>query len=103
MSMPNFKDFINSVEDNAKLLELRSSTTKLASKISGSLVSAPIGLSNYESEKFGSEVSKLAHSDEVLTELSNEIGKPREVETEDEFVERAKSSLVNILRNKLLK
>jgi len=101
--MPNFKDFVNSVKDNPKLLELRSSTTELATKISGSLISAPIGLSNSESEKFGSEVTKLAHSDEVLNELSKEIGKPKEVETEDEFVERAKSSLANILRNKLLK
>lgn len=54
-------------------------------------------------EEFSHKVSELATSDVVLNKLSDDIGEPRELETEDEFVDRAKLALTNILKNKLSK
>ena len=45
---------------------------------------------------------ELANSNEVIDELSNAIGKPKNDETEEEFVKRAKITFENILRKKLL-
>jgi len=101
--VPNFKDFVNSVKNKSEALESMPSSTELAKKISGSLISAPINISHSQSKKFATQLTKISHSEDVLTELSNAIGKPKEMESEDEFVERAKSTLANILRTKLIK
>ena len=96
--MSNFKKFYN---ENKNKNKLQSSSTELAVRISSSL-SLELS-SNNEKEKFSKDVATLAYSDEVLTELNNEIGTVKETESEDEFVSRAKSSLADILRKKLLK
>lgn len=54
-------------------------------------------------EEFSHKVSELATSDFVLNKLSDDIGEPKELETEDEFVDRAKLALTNILKNELSK
>lgn len=51
-------------------------------------------------EEFSKKVSNYAASKEVISTLSDEIGTPKEDESEDEFVERAKTTLKNILRKK---
>ncbi len=101
--MPNFKDFVNSLKNTPKALNGNSASNELATKISSSLILSSVNISNYEGDEFGNKVTKLAHSEEVLTELSSAIGMPEETESEDEFVERAKSTLTSILRSKLLK
>ena len=51
-------------------------------------------------EEFSQKVSDYASSEEVISTLSDEIGTPKEHESEDEFVDRAKTTLKNILRKK---
>lgn len=104
--MSNLKDFLKS-EQNKSQTQIGSScalsTSILANSISNSLIkNNMMSLSSSDSEKFGREVANIAYSDEVISELSREIGKPKESETENEFVNRGKSALANILRKKLL-
>ena len=51
-------------------------------------------------EEFSKKVSNYAASKEVISTLSDEIGTPKEDESEDEFVDRAKTALKDILRKK---
>lgn len=69
---------------------------------------APVGIglalagfnsSQEEAEKFSKQVAEYATSDEVISAVSDEVGEPKQNETEDEFVERA----TNVLRNILIK
>ncbi len=101
--MADFKEFLFSKKNKPQSLGLNSSSTGLALKISSTLDSASLSISNTEREKFGSEVAQLAYSHEVLSDLSHQIGKPKHNESEDEFVERAKSALASILKSKILK
>ncbi|MFQ2147958.1 hypothetical protein ACK33U_04955 [Aeromonas jandaei] len=106
--MSSLKDFIKSQKNKSQTLIGPSSTLNtnaraLVNNISNYIVTAnATSLSSSDSEKFGHEVVKIAYSDEVISELSREIGKPKESETEDEFVNRGKLTLANILRKKLL-
>lgn len=99
--MSNFKDFVKSRAGQKAISP--SSSQSLTTQISGSLATTAINISSSDREKFSSEVVQVANSDEVLTELSESIGDPKENESEDEFVERAKSTLAKILKNKLMK
>lgn len=99
--MSNFKKFVKS--SRTKQVINSSSSQELAIKISGTLAAAGVSLSSGEQEKFSDEVVQVANSDEVLTELSDSVGDPKESESEDEFVERAKSTLAKILKQKLMK
>ena len=98
--MDDFKYFINRETRNRKL----SFSSEIASVIPRQLSTAStISLSRSDRDKFSSEVAQLASSDEVMSELSDSLGKPRECETENEFVDRAKSLFTNILKRKLTK
>ena len=99
--MSNFKDFIKSRSEQKMISS--SSAQGLATQVSGAIVTSGLSISSNDREKISSEVVQVANSDEVLAELSESIGEPKENESEDEFVERAKSTLANILRNKLMK
>lgn len=66
-------------------------------------LSSLINISNNEATDFSRKISELATSNDVITELSDEIGMPRNHETEDQFVDRAKSTLTRILKRKLSK
>lgn len=99
--MSNFKDFVNSSHKN-EIIKL-SSSQELATMISSSLTVSTLSITALDSKKFGDEVVKIAYGDEVLTELSQAIGDPKETESEDEFVERAKSTLSKILKRKFIK
>lgn len=50
--------------------------------------------------EFSQEVSNYSVSKEVIVQLSNEIGPPHGHENEDQFVERAKRVLKQILKKK---
>lgn len=104
--MSDFKEFVKSTHQN----ELsNSSSLELTTRISGILAAtvpsifSGSSISNADREKFSEEVVKAANSDEVLTELSQEIGEPKETESEDEFVESAKTTFAKILKRKLMK
>jgi hypothetical protein len=99
--MSNFKDFVKS-RAGQKMIS-SSSAQGLATQISGTIATTVLSISSNDREKFSSEVVQVANSDEVLAELSESIGDPKENESEDEFVERAKSTLAKILKNKLMK
>ena len=99
--MSNFKDFVKSRAGQNMISS--SSAQSLTTQISGTLATTGLSISSNDREKFSSEVVQVANSDEVLAELSESIGDPKENESEDEFVERAKSTLAKILKNKLMK
>lgn len=101
--MSSFKEFVDSVKNAPISLENNSSKKGLVTQINQSLALSEMSISNSDSEAFASEVTELAHSNEVLTELSNKIGKPYKTESEDEFVDRAKLTFAKILSGKLLK
>ncbi len=58
-------------------------------------------ISNSKKEKFSNEVNHLVNSDEFLDNLSDEIGTPKQSESEDEFVFRAKETMKSLLRKRL--
>ncbi len=51
--------------------------------------------------EFGKKVSEIAHSEEFINQFSDEIGAPLASESEDQFVQRAKSAMAKMLRKKL--
>ncbi|MEJ2795762.1 hypothetical protein WAE56_20355 [Iodobacter sp. LRB] len=99
--MRDFKEFVKSSQ--RKQIINSSSSQELTANISNTLAITALTISSGDRENFSSEVVKVANSDEVLTELSQSIGEPKEKESEDEFVERAKSALAKILKQKLIK
>lgn len=60
-------------------------------------------ISKEDATKFHDHAAQLATSDDVISELSNKLGVPKENETENEFVKRAKTILFDILQQKLIK
>lgn len=98
--MNNLKDFIKTKE-----ITNIPSTTTIQIAIMGGLSSAfnQSSLQTKEKEKFSEAVSQIAKSDEVITELSEALGMPKDSESEDEFVKRGKAILTNILKRRLIK
>lgn len=66
----------------------------------GLLAQIPLLDGGEQVSEFSKEVAEYATSSDVVIALGNEIGKPRPIETEDEFVERASLALRIILRRK---
>lgn len=105
-SKESFKDFFKSDKNPDRMLPpgQRSSaigTAGIAFALAG--IALPEGaLSRGESrEEFAAKVSSLSHSDEFISEFSEEIGTPMDTETEDQFVARAKKAMADLLRKKL--
>jgi hypothetical protein len=106
----DFKDFFKSAKTENNLLSKSDSEIAIAHTIATSAMSLVSHFGsvsgsnlNKEKEKFSAEVSKLAHSDDFIETLSKDIGKPRDSESEDEFVDRAKRTMKDLLRKKLSK
>ncbi|OAI26187.1 hypothetical protein [Methylomonas koyamae] len=94
-------EYLNEQENNSLLVP---SSKVLAGAIIQEInISSTAIISNNEAEEFSHKVSELATSNDVTNELSDELGMPNEHETEDEFVDRAKSILTKILKRKLSK
>lgn len=103
--MNSFKDFFFSAEKSENALPtVQQSEKALSASIVGSLTSVSVvGGINFtlaKKEEFSNNVSRLAHSEEFIQDLSNNIGKPRPDESEDEFVLRAKAAMTALLKEK---
>lgn len=107
--MKSLKNFIkkNQSKNISNSIEFISSspaylpTLKSISNIA--LLSTKKSITKSDAEKFSNEAIQIAGSDEVIDKLSNKVGRPLENESEDEFVDRAKSALKEILKEKLFK
>ncbi|MHC5717622.1 MAG: hypothetical protein ACYTX0_37340 [Nostoc sp.] len=108
--MSNFKDFYTNpkqLPDTATTQE-PSTTQELSTIVAGNVqqvLSSAIGLSyglanTQKAAEFSKGVANYATSDEVISSLSEQIGKPKENETEQEFVERSSHILREILKKK---
>jgi hypothetical protein len=102
----SFRDFFRSDQNPDKLLPPSKQSSAISSAaISASLagIALPSGLliPGNTREEFAEKVSALSHSDEFISELSDEIGAPLDSETEDQFVTRAKEAMADLLRKKL--
>lgn len=98
--MNNLKDFIKTKETTSIPSEITIQTAIIGGL---SMTSSPSSLTVADKEKFSKEVSQLAKSDGVITELSEALGIPKDSESEDDFVKRGKSILSGILKRKLIK
>jgi hypothetical protein len=97
-----FKEFFDKKQSKSE------QTTKLANSLMTTITtfttfSPFLNLSLSKKEKFCTEVSELVHSDDFLDEFSKVIDKPKDNESEDEFVDRAKRSMKSLLMKKLSK
>lgn len=98
--MSSLKDF---VKDKQATNLLSTGEVKSAIMASFSVNPELLTLSTSKKEQFSNKVTELVKSDEVLTELSEALGKPKKLESEEEFVKRGKSILARILKNKMAK
>jgi hypothetical protein len=112
--MSDFKEYFFSKKSESSDLAssvqgVTASIEKSIATISGSIVGslsainavAGKSFSKSEKEKFANEASSLAHSEDFIQEFSSIIKEPRKEETEDEFVNRAKASMRELLSKKL--
>lgn len=100
--MASLKDFLKKTESNENGSALVPSSRKLQSLILNEVNGgSPIKVSIGEAEDFSRRVSELSTSDDVINDLSDRLGAPKDNETEDEFVSRAKAVLTEILKRKL--
>lgn len=107
--MTSFKDFFKMETNNGKLSSSYSVATVssavmegLTSSVNRLATSASIiSLSKSDKKEFADQVGDLVESEEFVTELSDQIGKPQPGESEDEFVERAKNAMKKLMRAKL--
>jgi len=102
--MSDFKDFFNA-KNNTDKAELAISTGINNILVASSVIGLFSGSGKKEkaAEEFSNKVSRFVHSDEFIGEFSKDIGIPKENESEDEFVSRAKDAMKNLLRKKLSK
>jgi hypothetical protein len=63
-------------------------------------LTTPILGSSTKAEKFSDDVMEVVKSDEFITKLDSKIGDVLPGESEDDFVKRAKQTLLNVLRSK---
>jgi hypothetical protein len=98
-----FKDYYwGKVKAARSATQALPSPNALEKDIVNQLTASPIvRISNTEASVFSNKVSELTISAEVINELSDKVGAPMDHETEDEFVDRAKLTLKNILKIKL--
>jgi hypothetical protein len=95
--MASFKDFFKANSSNSDLLlSSKSQEQEIAVKLGGAL-------SVSQTKEFSSELSKVVRDDDFISDLSEKLGKPKDNETEDEFVERAKNTMRSLLNQKLSK
>jgi hypothetical protein len=102
--MSSFKEFMDDTKELPNL-DITSSNASL-SAIQDSLKStvlgilAPLSLSNDQKQEFSEKTSNLLQDEAFISEFSNRLGQPLELETEDEFVERGSGLLRSILYDK---
>jgi len=97
--MKSFKEYFKDIKNN-KLPIIIDSKQEMYSLIAPSLFSLN-NIKEDEKEAFKRKVVELVYSDEVINEFSDTINSPKENESEDEFVERAKNIMRKIIEKKL--
>lgn len=102
-SLPRIESAANLSPDEANLPTLKQSmniaSAKVMSELNGLAMVGNIG--NAQAQEFSQKASQLVHSESFIADLSNEIWVPRDEESEDEFVERAKNTMRDLLKRKL--
>lgn len=99
--MSSFEEFMNEAESSptktlpASNTSLSAIETSLTSAISSLLT--PFSVPIDKKQEFSEKVSNLVRDEEFISEFSDCIGMPSELETEDEFVERGNSVLREML------
>ena len=99
--MSTFKEFMNEAE-KSPTTALSPSNNSL-SVIQVSLMSAvgsiltPFAAPNDKKQEFAAEASNLVRDEAFISEFSERIGEPSELETEDKFVERGSDVLRKML------
>ena len=103
--MSTLIEFMQSQSQKGKDVALMKGASEIAlsRSIEASLVLSPALTNHSEEAKFSHEVAEIVSGEEFISELSTKIGKPRSGESEDEFVDRAKNSLRDLLQRKVLK
>lgn len=102
--MSSFKEFMDEAGESPTKA-LASSNTSL-SAIQASLTLSvgrlltPFAVSSDKKQKFAEEVANLVRDESFISEFSDRIGEPTELETEDDFVERGRDVLRMILFDK---
>lgn len=69
------------------------------SKLQLTKLTTPI-VGSSKAEEFTDDVMKFVQSDEFITKLDDKVGDVLPGETEDQFVNRAKSTLLKLLKSK---
>lgn len=66
----------------------------MSAALTGSVLSGStlVGKDSKDADKFRAEVTKIATSDELLREVSRDIGAPKANETEEDFVKRGSAA-----------
>lgn len=99
--MSSFKEFMDEAEESptkalpASNMSLSAIQTSLTSAISSLLT--PFSIPSDKKQEFSEEVSNLVQDEAFISEFSDRIGLPSEIETEDEFVERGSGVLRKML------
>jgi hypothetical protein len=99
--MTSFKEFMSKAENSPNKVLPSSNTslsaieTALTSAISNLLISEPVLID--KKQEFLEKVSNQIRDEEFISEFSDCIGLPSEMETEDEFVERSSDVLRKML------
>ena len=102
----SFREFFNSDANPDKQLppQLQSfavGSAAISSSLAGSILATGLPFPDNSREEFAEKVSSLSHSDEFISDLSEEIGTPVDGESEEEFVTRAKRAMAELLRKRL--
>jgi len=109
--MDKFKEFwnnsfeLNSAQSSTPSTLSSATQSSLSTIIAGRLALSRVQIfgaddREVKTKEFSNEVSSYATSDEVISELSNDISEPKKNETEEEFVARASLALREILSKK---
>lgn len=102
--MSSFKEFMDEAEESPAK-GLTSSNASLLT-IQGSLALAvrslltPFAIPNDKKQRFSEEASNVVRDKAFISEFSDRIGEPTELETEDDFVERGSDILRRMLYDK---
>lgn len=105
--MVKLKDILRRGDQSGpKLLtsqNLKNATTAIATRLQTSLMTTAIvpSMSTDETTKFSIQAAEIVTQDEFLDELESKIGDPKENESEDAFVFRAKEQMRTLLKSKL--
>jgi hypothetical protein len=102
----SFREFFNSDANPDKQLppKLRSfavGSAAISNSLIGSILATGLPFPDNSREEFAEKVSSLSHSDEFISDLSEDIGQPVDGESEEEFVARAKRTMADLLRKRL--